>query len=117
MRKGGGLFLGLAVILFIFSAFMLVSYLNGSMPKPAGAGADLQNGVRGVLLFLFTLGLLVLCGWLAYKMLPGRALKVIGSHLLSCWWRTAYAPQLCRASSTAIHPPKCSFTRSRRPTQ
>jgi sugar lactone lactonase YvrE len=78
VRKGGGLFLGVGVILFIFAAFMLVSFLNGSMPKPAGAGADLQNGIRGVLLFLFAVGLLALCGWLAYKMLPGRAIKVIG---------------------------------------
>jgi len=70
------------VILFIFSAFMLVSFLNGSMPKPTGTGADLQNVVRGVLLFLFALGLLVLCGWLAYKLLPGRALKVIGITFL-----------------------------------
>ena len=42
------------------------------------SGADLQNGIRGVLLFIFTLGLLALCGWLAYKMLPGRAIKLIG---------------------------------------
>jgi uncharacterized protein (TIGR03663 family) len=78
VRKGGGAWLGVGVILFIFSAFMLVSALNGTMPRPQGAGADLQNNVRVVLLFLFTLGLLVLCGWLAYKLLPGRAIKVIG---------------------------------------
>ncbi len=78
VRKGGGLFLGVGVILFIFSAFMLVTYLNGSMPKPASDPGGLQNGIRGVLLFIFTLGLLALCGWLAYKMLPGRAIKLIG---------------------------------------
>ncbi len=78
VRKGGGLFLGVGVVLFIFAAFMLVSYLNGTMPKPAGASADFQNLVRGFLLILFTAGLLALCGWLAYKMLPGRAVKVIG---------------------------------------
>jgi sugar lactone lactonase YvrE len=78
VRKGGGLFLGAGVILFIFSAFMLVTYLNGSMPKPASDPGGFQNGIRGVLLFIFTLGLLALCGWLAYKMLPGRAIKLIG---------------------------------------
>ena len=78
VRRGGGLFLGVGVLLFIFAAFSLVSYLNGSMPKAQGAGADLQNGIRGVLLFLFTIGLLALAGWLAYKMLPGRAIKLIG---------------------------------------
>jgi sugar lactone lactonase YvrE len=78
VRKGGGLFLGVAVLLFIFAAFSLVSFLNGSMPKPGGAGADLQNTVRGLLLIVFTLGLLALAGWLAYKMMPGRAVKLIG---------------------------------------
>ena len=78
VRKGGGLFLGVGVVLFIFAAFMLVAYLNGTMPRPAGVSTDFQNTLRGILLFLITAGLLALCGWLAYKMLPGRAVKVIG---------------------------------------
>jgi uncharacterized protein (TIGR03663 family) len=78
VRKGGGLFLAIAVVLFVFAAFALVAFLNGSMPKPTGESADLQNVIRGVLLFLFVVALLGLAGWLAYKMLPGRAIKVIG---------------------------------------
>jgi DNA-binding beta-propeller fold protein YncE len=77
--KGGGIFLGVTVILFIFSAFVLMAFLNpnGGMPAPTGANADLQKGMRTVLLFLIAAGLLGLSGWLAYKLMPGRALKVV----------------------------------------
>lgn len=78
VRKGGGLILGVAFVLFVFAAFALVTNLNGTMPAPTGGDADLQHGLRGVLLFLFVVGLLALSGWLAYKMTPGRAVKVIG---------------------------------------
>lgn len=75
--RSGGVYLGVVVILFIFSAFSFMAHLNGTMPAAVGASADIQNTMRGVLLFLFTLGLLALAGWLAYKMLPGRAVKVV----------------------------------------
>lgn len=77
VRKGGGAFLGVAVVLFIFALVALIASLNGTMPRAAGATADLQNGLRGVLLFLITVGLLGLSGWLAYKMLPRRAVAVV----------------------------------------
>lgn len=75
--KGGGIFLGVAVVLFIFVAFALVAFLNGSMPAPTGPSAGVQTAMRAVLLFLFTVGLLALSAWLAYKLLPGRAVKVV----------------------------------------
>ncbi|MEO5951174.1 MAG: flippase activity-associated protein Agl23, partial [Chloroflexia bacterium] len=78
VRKGGGLFLGVGFILFLFSSWMLIAFLNGTMPSPTGTGADFQKILRGILLFGFTIGLLALCGWLAYKMMPGRAVKMIG---------------------------------------
>lgn len=78
VKKGGGLFLGVGFILIVFLFFVLVAFLNGSMPDPTGAGADFQKVLRGILLFGFMIGLLALCGWLAYKMMPGRAFKVIG---------------------------------------
>jgi uncharacterized protein (TIGR03663 family) len=78
VRKGGGLFLGVALVLFIFAAYSFASFLTGAMPKPTGAGSDFQNVLRGILLFVFTVGLLALGGWLSYKLLPGRAAKVIG---------------------------------------
>ncbi|MDQ6693517.1 MAG: TIGR03663 family protein, partial [Chloroflexota bacterium] len=81
VRKGGGAFLGVALVLFIFAAFAFIANLTGQMPKAAGVTADLQNNIRGVLLFLITTGLLVLSGWLAYKMLPGRAVAVAGVTL------------------------------------
>ena len=78
VRKGGGLFLGVALVLFIFAAYSFASFLTGAMPKPTGAGSDFQNVLRGILLFVFTVGLLALGGWLSYKLLPGRAPEVIG---------------------------------------
>ncbi|HST05943.1 MAG TPA: hypothetical protein VLQ48_14580, partial [Chloroflexia bacterium] len=78
VRKGGGLFLGVAFVLFIFAAYTFAAFLTGAMPNPTGAGADFQKVLRGILLFVFTIGLLGLGGWLSYKLLPGRAAKVIG---------------------------------------
>ncbi|HEX9990971.1 MAG TPA: flippase activity-associated protein Agl23 [Chloroflexia bacterium] len=75
--KGGGAFLGVIVVLFIFAAFVLVAFLTGAMPAPIGESAGFQSGMRAVLLFLFTFGLLAGAGWLAYKLLPGRAIKVV----------------------------------------
>ncbi|MEO6458709.1 MAG: flippase activity-associated protein Agl23, partial [Chloroflexia bacterium] len=75
--RSGGVYLGVVVVLFIFSAFSFMAHLGGAMPPAVGSSADIQNLMRGVLLFLFTLGLLALAGWLAYKMLPGRAVKVV----------------------------------------
>lgn len=76
--KGGAAFLAITVFLFIFAAFAFISFLNGSMPAPTGSSADLQKAMRGVLLFLIVAGLLALAGWLSYKMLPGRAIKIVG---------------------------------------
>ena len=75
--KGGGAFVGVAVVLFLFSAFNLMHHLNGSMPAATGAGAGLQNGIRLVLLLVFTFGFLALAAWLAYKIMPGRAVGVV----------------------------------------
>lgn len=75
--RNGGAYLGVVVILFIFSAFSFMAHLNGSMPAPVGNSASIQSTIRGVLLFLITLGLLALAGWLSYKMLPDRAVKVV----------------------------------------
>src|SRR5204863_8586730 len=49
--KGGGAFVGVAVLLFLFAAFNLMHHLNGTLPQATGNGAALQNGLRGVLLF------------------------------------------------------------------
>jgi uncharacterized protein (TIGR03663 family) len=76
--RGGGIFLGVTVILFIFSAFVLMASLNNTMPAPTGVNAELQKGMRSVLLFLVVAGLLGLSGWLAYKLMPLRAVKVVG---------------------------------------
>jgi uncharacterized protein (TIGR03663 family) len=78
VRKGGGLILGIAVVLFIFSAFSMMAHFNNTMPAPIGESAGFQSALRGILLVLFTLVLLALCGWLAYKMMPSRAVKVLG---------------------------------------
>ncbi|HUP27667.1 MAG TPA: flippase activity-associated protein Agl23 [Chloroflexia bacterium] len=87
--RSGGVYLGIAVILFLISGFALMAHLNGSMPAPQGASADLQKTMRGLLLFVFTAGLFALAGWLAYKMLPSRAIKMVG--LTFAVLLTAYA--------------------------
>jgi uncharacterized protein (TIGR03663 family) len=69
--RGGGLFLGVAVVLFLFAAFALMRSFGNQ------GGDALQRGVQSVLLFLFAAGLLALAGWLAYKILPGRAVAVV----------------------------------------
>ena len=78
--RGGGVFLGISVILFIVVAFVLMAWLNpqGGVPQPVGTNVELQKGMRSVLLFLFAAGFLGLSGWLAYKLMPLRALKVVG---------------------------------------
>ena len=91
--KGGGVFLGVTIILFIFSAFNLMVHLgdrfnNRLVPAndmgrytsdPAFRSSfDLQMLTRTIILFLLTIALLALAGWLAYKLMPGRALKVVG---------------------------------------
>ncbi|HKP53407.1 MAG TPA: flippase activity-associated protein Agl23 [Chloroflexia bacterium] len=83
--KGGGVLLGVTVVLFIFAAFSLMAHLGerlsnrllvpGNVSK---ADFDMQMGARAIGLFLFAFGLLALAGWLAYKMMPGRALKIVG---------------------------------------
>ncbi len=75
--RAGGALLGVVVVLFIFSAFMLIAHLTGVMPPPSGPSANFQMGVRGVLLFLIAAGLLALAGWLAYRIMPGTAVKVV----------------------------------------
>ena len=75
--ESGGAYLGVVVVLFIFAAFAFMAHLSGAMPAAVGESAGIQNTMRGVLLFLFTAGLLALAGWLSYKMLPGRAVKVV----------------------------------------
>lgn len=77
VRKGGGAFLSVAVVLFVFALIVFIAYLNGSMPPVTGVTAGVQNVLRGVLLFLITVGLLGLSLWLAYKMLPRRAVAVV----------------------------------------
>jgi uncharacterized protein (TIGR03663 family) len=75
--KGGGAFLGVIVVLTIFALFVLVAFLSGAMPAPTGESAPFQSGMRAVLLFLFTFGLLAGAGYLLYKLMPGRGIKVI----------------------------------------
>src|SRR6476660_5010166 len=75
--KGGGAFVGVAVLLFLFAAFNLMHQLNGTMPQATGTGAAWQNLLRGSLLFAFTFGLLGLAAWLAYRIMPGRAIAVV----------------------------------------
>ncbi|HET9494773.1 MAG TPA: flippase activity-associated protein Agl23 [Chloroflexia bacterium] len=77
-RKGGALILGVGMVLFIVVAFVLMAFLTGNMPDPVGASADIQRSLRAVLLFVIAVGLLGLLGWLAYRMMPGRAIRVIG---------------------------------------
>lgn len=77
VRKGGGLFLGITVILFIFALFMFIANLTGGMPKPTDDASGIQEILRWVLLAVFTLGFLALSGWLAYKMVPHRAVAIV----------------------------------------
>jgi uncharacterized protein (TIGR03663 family) len=82
--KGGGALLGASVVLFIFTAFSLTAHLsdrlNNRLQVPAGVNKgdfDFQMGVRAVALFIFAAALLGLASWLAYKMMPGRAIKIV----------------------------------------
>jgi uncharacterized protein (TIGR03663 family) len=79
--RAGGALLGVVTVLFLFSAFVLRAHLSGEMPAPMGTSTQLQLGMRGVLLFLIAVGLLALASWLAYRILPGRAVKVVALTL------------------------------------
>ncbi len=81
VRRGGGAFLGVTVVLFLFALFAFIANLTGQMPPAQGTTAGLQNGLRWALLFVITFGLLALAGWLAYKMMPGRAVAVVALTL------------------------------------
>ena len=76
-RKGGAVFLGITVVLFIFALFALIAHFTGQMPQTAGQTAEVQNIFRTIGLVLAVVGLLTLAGWLSYKMAPGRAVAVV----------------------------------------
>lgn len=65
IARGGGAFLGVAVVLLLFSGFAFIRFLGA--PK---VGDNTIIMLQGILLFVFTAGLLALIGWIAYKMLP-----------------------------------------------
>lgn len=76
-RKGGAVFLGITVVLFIVALFATIAHFTGQMPPTTGETAGVQNVFRTVGLVLVVGGLLVLAGWLSYKMAPGRAVAVV----------------------------------------
>jgi uncharacterized protein (TIGR03663 family) len=76
-RKGGAVFLGVTIVLFIIALFAMIANFNGSMPATTGQTAELQGFIRTIGLVLVVGGLLVLAGWLSYKMAPGRAVAVV----------------------------------------
>ncbi|MDQ3705786.1 MAG: TIGR03663 family protein [Chloroflexota bacterium] len=76
-RKGGGIFLGVTVLLFIVSLFVTIAHFTGNMPPTSGQTAETQNFLRTIGLIVVVVGLLALSGWLSYKMAPGRAVAVV----------------------------------------
>jgi len=60
-------------VLFLFAAFAFMRVVTGNM-GPATADVAV---IRAVLIAIFTFGLLALAAWLAYKILPSRAVGVV----------------------------------------